>query len=153
MLFRSATDAMTTVVWQKVAAADDAGRNVTVSFGATAVKATLTVLAYSGTDPGGPVAAVAGLGETTATTTHHSPLVSTPGNWVVTVWADRSSATTAFTEPAGSTVRQRLIGTGGAHADQLVADTGGPVAAGQYGDQVATADSAAKGTSVTIALH
>ncbi len=149
----AATDAMTTVVWQKVAAADDAGRNVTVSFGATAVKATLSVLAYSGTDPGGPVAAVAGLGETTATTTHHSPLVSTPGNWVVTVWADRSSATTAFTEPAGSTVRQRLIGTGGAHADQLVADTGGPVAAGQYGDQVATADSAAKGTSVTIALH
>ncbi|MBM7519448.1 PKD domain-containing protein [Nocardioides nitrophenolicus] len=148
-----ATDAMTTVVWQRVAAADDAGRNVTVSFGATAVKATLSVLAYSGTDPGGPVAAVAGSAETTATTSHHSPLVTTPGNWVVTVWADRSSATTTFAEPAGSTVRQRLIGVGGAHADQLVADTGGPVAAGQYGDQVATADAAAKGTSVTIALH
>lgn len=148
-----ATDALTTVVWQKVAAADDAGRNVSVSLGATAVKATLTVLAYSGTDPTGPVAAVAGLAETTATSAHRSPLVATPGNWVVTVWADRSTATTAFAEPAGSTVRQRLIGTGGGHADQLVVDTAGPVAAGQYGDQVATADSAAKGNSVTIALH
>lgn len=147
------TDAMTTVVWQRVAAADDAGRNVTVSFGATAVKATLTVLAYSGTDPGGPVAAAAAGGETTATTAHHSPSVVSPGNWVVTVWADRSSATTTFTEPAGAVVRQRLIGTGGAHADQLVADTGGPVASGPYGDQVATTDAAAKGTAVTLALH
>ncbi|GAA3551493.1 PKD domain-containing protein [Nocardioides daeguensis] len=148
-----ATNALTTVVWQKVAAADDAGRNVTVAFGATAVKATLTVLAYSGTDPARPVAAVAGAAEATATTAHRSPVVTTPGNWVVTVWADRSSATTTFAEPAGSTVRQRLIGAGGGHADQLVADTGGPVAAGQYGDQVATTDAAAKGTSVTIALR
>ncbi|XBB70006.1 PKD domain-containing protein [Nocardioides sp. WV_118_6] len=149
----ASTDAMTTVVWQRVAAADDAGRNVTVSFGTTAVKATLTVLAYSGTDPGGPVAALAGSGETTATTAHRSPSVVSPGNWVVTVWADRSSTTTTFTEPAGATVRQRLIGTGGGHADQLVADTAGPVASGPYGDQVATTDAAAKGTSVTLALH
>ncbi|NYI43474.1 PKD repeat protein [Nocardioides aromaticivorans] len=147
------TDSMTTVVWQRVAAADDAGRNVTVAFGATAVKATLTVLAYSGTDPGGPVAALAGAAETTATTAHRSPTVTTPGGWVVTVWSDRSSATTTFAEPAGSSVRQRLIGVGGGHVDQLVVDTGGPVAAGQYGDQVASTDAAAKGSSVVIALH
>ncbi|MFD1247604.1 PKD domain-containing protein [Nocardioides ginsengisoli] len=149
----AATDAMTTVVWQKVAAADDAGRNVTVSLGATAVKATLTVLAYSGTSASGPVTAIAGSAETATTTGHHSPLVTTPGDWVVTVWADRSGTTTTFTEPAGSTVRQRLIGTGGGHADQLVVDTGGPVSAGQFGDQVATTDVASKGTSVTLALR
>ncbi|TWG92495.1 FOG: PKD repeat [Nocardioides sp. J9] len=97
--------------------------------------------------------AVAGSADTTATATHRSPVVDTAGGWVVTVWADRSGATTAFTEPAGSSVRQRLIGTGGGHVDQLVVDTGGPVAAGAYGDQVATADAAAKGTSLTIALH
>ncbi len=147
------TDALTTVVWQRVAATGDAGRNVTVSWGATAVKATLTVMAYSGTSSGGPVAAVAGGGESTATTTHRSPLVTTPGGWVVTVWSDRSSATTAFTEPAGSSVRQRLIGVGGAHVDTLAVDTGGPVAPGAFGDQVATTDAAAKGTAVTIALH
>lgn len=147
------TDSMTTVVWQRVAAADDAGRNVTVAFGATAVKATLTVLAYSGTDVDSPVAAASGAAETTATTSHRSPTVTTPGGWVVTVWSDRSSATTTFAEPAGSTVRQRLIGVGGGHVDQLVVDTGGPVAAGQYGDQVASTDAAAKGTSVVIALH
>jgi PKD repeat protein len=147
------TDALTTVVWQRVAAPDDAGRTVTVGFGAATVKATLVVLAYSGTSATGPVAAIAGSGETTATTAHRSPTVTTPGDWVVTVWSDRSSATTAFTEPAGSAVRQRLIGVGGGHVDTLVADTGGPVAAGRYGDQVATTDAAAKGTSVTIALH
>ena len=147
------TDAMTTVVWQRVAAADDAGRNVSVTLGTTAVKATLTVLAYAGTDPGGPVAALAGIGETTATATHRSPSVQSPGDWVVTVWADRSGTTTSFTEPSGAVVRQRLIGAGGGHVDQLVVDTGGPVAAGPYGDQVAIADAAAKGTSVTIALH
>ena len=147
------TDAMTTVVWQKVAAAGDAGRNVTVALGTTAVKATLTVLAYSGTDPGGPVAALAGAAETAATTAHRSPTVSTPGGWVVTVWSDRSSSTMTFAEPAASTVRQRLIGVGGGHVDQLVVDTGGPVAAGQYGDQVASTDAAAKGASVVIALH
>ncbi|MCR1782611.1 PKD domain-containing protein [Nocardioides carbamazepini] len=147
------TDALTTVVWQRVAAPDDAGRNVTVSLGATAVKASLVVLVYSGTSASGPVAAMAGSGESAATTAHHSPTVTTPGDWVVTVWSDRSSTTTAFVEPAGSTMRQRLIGAGGGHVDTLVADTGGPVAAGQYGDQVATTDAAAKGTSVTVALH
>ena len=53
---------LTTVVWQRVATATDPGKNVTVALGATAVKATLTVLAYSGTNPGGPVAAIAGEG-------------------------------------------------------------------------------------------
>ncbi len=144
---------LTTVVWQRVAAADDAGRNVSVSLGSTAVKATLTVLAYSGTDPTGPVAAIAGVGEATASTAHESPFVTTPGGWVVTVWADRSSTTTTFTEPAGSTLRQRLIGTGGGHVDSLVVDTGGPVAAGSYGGQVATTDASSRGTNLTIALH
>lgn len=144
---------LTTVVWQRVATATDAGRNVSVSLGASAVKATLTVLAYSDTDPSGPVVAVAGEGETTAGTEHRSPFVTTPGGWVVTVWSDRSSATTTFTEPAGTTLRQRLIGTGGGHVDTLVVDTGGPVAAGSYGGQWAVTDAASRGTSLTIALH
>ncbi|GAA1522659.1 PKD domain-containing protein [Nocardioides humi] len=148
-----ATDAMTTVVWQRVAATGDAGRTVTVALGATAVKATLTVLAWSGTDPSGPVAAVAGSAEAAATTAHRSPTVATPGDWVVTVWANRTTAGTEFVEPPGSTVRQLLIGVGGGHVDSLVVDSGGPVAAGPYGNQTATTDAAGKGTSLTIALH
>ncbi len=144
---------LTTVVWQRVATATDPGKNVTVALGATAAKATLTVLAYSGTDPGGPVAAIAGSAEPANVTSHQSPFVSTPGGWVVTVWADRSSTTAAFTEPASSTLRQRLIGTGGGHVDSLVVDTGAPVAAGSYGGQIATTDTASRGTNLTIALH
>ncbi|HET9422298.1 MAG TPA: PKD domain-containing protein [Nocardioides sp.] len=143
---------LTTVVWQRVATATDPGKNVNVALGAAAVKATLTVLAYSGTDPGGPVAAIAGEAETTTLTTHQSPFVTTPGDWVVTVWADRSSTTTTFTEPAGTTLRQRLIGTGGGHVDSLVVDTGGPVAAGSYGGQVAVTDTPSRGTNLSIAL-
>ena len=144
---------LTTVVWQRVATATDPGKNVTVALGATAVKASLTVLAYSGTNPGGPVAAIAGEGEPGTVTSHQSPFVTTPGGWVVTVWADRSSTTTTFTEPAGSTLRQRLIGIGGSHVDSLVVDTGGPVAAGSYGGQVAVTDTPSRGTNLTIALQ
>jgi PKD repeat protein/WD40 repeat protein len=143
---------LTTVVWQRVATATDPGKNVNVALGAAAVKATLTVLAYSGTDPGGPVAAIAGEAEATTVTSHQSPFVTTPGDWVVTVWADRSSTTTMFTEPAGTTLRQRLIGTGGGHVDSLVVDTGGPVAAGSYGGQVAVTDTPSRGTNLSIAL-
>ncbi len=144
---------LTTVVWQRVATATDAGRNVTVPLGPTAVKASLTVLAYSGTDPSGPVAAIAGEAEATTGTSHLSPIVATPGGWVITAWADRSSTTTTFTEPAGSTVRQLLIGVGGGHVDSLVVDTGAPVASGSYGGQVAVTDAASRGTNLTIALH
>lgn len=144
---------LATVVWQRVAGDGDAGRNLSVALGDTAVKATLTVLAYSGTDPGGPVAAIAGEAEATTGTAHRSPFLTTPGGWVVTVWADRSSTTTAFTEPTGTTVRQRLIGAGGGHVDALVVDSGGPVAPGSYGGHVATTDAASRGTNLTIALH
>ena len=144
---------LTTVVWQRVATATDPGRNVTVTLGATAVKASLTVLAYSGTSASGPVAAIAGVAEPANVTAHQSPFVATPGGWVVTVWADRSSTTTTFTEPAASTVRQRLIGTGGGHVDSLVVDTGGPVASGSYGGQIALTDAPSRGTNLSIALH
>lgn len=148
-----AGDNLVTVVWQRVAADGDAGRTVTVGLGATAVKATLTVAAYAGTSPTGPVAAMATTVESTTSTQHVSPVVITPGDWVMTVWSDRSSSTTAVDEPAATVVRQRLIGVGGGHVDQLVVDTGGPVAAGGYGALVATTDVASKGTGLTLALH
>jgi len=148
-----AAGGLTSVVWQRVAATGDAGKNVTVALGDVAIKATLTVLAYSGTDPSGPVAAIAGEAEATTVTAHQSPFVTTTGGWVVTVWSDRSSTTTAFTEPAGSVLRQRLIGVGGGHVDTLVVDTGAPVAAGSYGGQIATTDVASRGTNLTIALR
>ena len=96
---------------------------------------------------------MAGTAEPGNVTAHQSPFVSTPGGWVVTVWADRSSTTAAFTEPASSTLRQRLIGTGGGHVDSLVVDAGAPVAAGTYGGQTATTDTASRGTNLSIALY
>ncbi|HWM73044.1 MAG TPA: hypothetical protein VNQ53_04850 [Nocardioides sp.] len=100
------------------------------------------------------MAAIAGEAETTTLTSHTSPFVTTPGGWVVTVWADRSSTTTTtFTEPVGTTLRQRLIGTGGGHVDSLVVDTGAPVAAGSYGGQIAVTDTPSRGTNLSIALQ
>ena len=142
-----------TKVWQRVAAGTDAGTTVTISYGAT-VKADVLLTAYRGTAETGPVAAFAGAPETASTVGHVTPQVATGSPaWVVSYWADNSSTTTSWTEPAGQTVRSSAFGIGGGHIDSLLTDSGAPVAAGTQGGLTATTDAAsAKGTMWTIVL-
>lgn len=146
---------MSTVVYQKSAAAGDAGRTVTINLG-TAGKADLQLLAYTGTRAGTPVAAFAAAADTTTKTSHTTPTVdvATAGSWVVSYWADRSStASTDWTAPAGQTVRLESIGAGGGRIDSLSTDAGDQVPTGPYGGLTATTDTAGgRATMWTIVL-
>ena len=74
---------METILYSKVAAANDAGRSQAVVFTAS-TKATLTLLAYDGT-AADPIGTFASAAETVTRTTHTTPgaSVSTAGSWVV----------------------------------------------------------------------
>ena len=141
-------------VWKKVATASDAGTTVSVTqpgFG----QADLELLAYTGTDPSDPVESFAKSADGLTQATHTSPTASVPlpGSWAVTYWTDKSSSTTAWTAPSGTTVRETSIGTGSGRMSSLAVDAGGPVATGSYGGLTATTDQAsAKAESWTFIL-
>jgi hypothetical protein len=76
------------------------------------------------------------------------------GDWALSYWADKSSATTAFTLPGSVTQRGAICGTNAGHVCSVLGDSGGPVAAGTYGGLVATADSSsANATMWTVLLR
>jgi hypothetical protein len=102
-----------TMVWKKVAAAGDAGRTLRLPL-STTTKVALNLVAYGGTSPADPVAAFATRSETTAVTSHLTPTVTVtnPHSWLLSYWADKSSATTNWTAPTGVVVRDELIGSG-----------------------------------------
>ena len=150
----SGTDTRTRL-YSKVAGACDAGRQVSLTY-AAATKVDLSLSAYSGTDTTTPVAAFASAAETVSRTTHTTPSVNVPaaGSWVVSFWADKSSATTAWTAPAGQVQRAQSIGTSTGRITSLEADSGAPVVAGAWTGQTATASSAsAKATMWSVVLN
>jgi hypothetical protein len=142
---------MQTNVYTKVAAVGDAGKTVRFSMDAAA-KYTLTVAAYSG-DMLAPVVAKAS--ETIFRAGHSTPTVQAgAGDWAVSYWADKSSATTGFALPAGVVQRQGVCGTNAGRVCSALADSGGPLTAGPYGNLTATADAgSAAATMWTILLR
>jgi PKD repeat protein len=144
---------ITTKLWQRRAGANEpATVNVTL---AALAKTDILLTAYRGTAPTGSiVAAEAGVAETASTGAHVTPKITTSGAaWIVSYWADNSSATTAWTAPAGQTIRSTSFGIGGGRICTLSTDTGGPVAAGEQGGLTGTANSvSAKATMWTVAL-
>jgi PKD repeat protein len=141
---------MKTIVFTKTAAAGDPGKTVRVPFDLSA-KFTLTVAAYSG-DMLAPQVVKAS--ETVSRTTHTTPTVQAhDGDWAVSYWADKSSATTGYTLPNGVTQREALCNTNSGHICSVLADSGGQVSAGTYGALTATADAASgNATMWTILL-
>jgi PKD repeat protein len=131
-----------TRVWQRVAGANDAGQTVSVNV-ASYSKSGLTVAAYSGTSLPGPVAAFDSATETTTRATHTTPVVdnTVPGAWRVSYWADKSSATSAWTAPAGEQVRSTSFGSPSGHISTLLTDRGAAVATGAQGGLAAVANS------------
>jgi PKD repeat protein len=148
------TTGIQTIVWTKVATATDAAAAVTVPLSGT-VKTSLTVAAWSGTSATSPVAVFAHKVDTVATASHTTPAVTvaTPGSWVVSYWADKSSATTAWTAPAGQTVRNVSIGTASGRVTSLLTDGGTTATPGAAGSLTATTDAAGtKATTLTLVL-
>ncbi|MGZ4550299.1 MAG: PKD domain-containing protein [Blastococcus sp.] len=143
----------TTQVFQRVAGPGDAGATVTVPLSGSA-KVTLQVLAYSGTAATGPVASVTSLA-TGAVTSHSTPTATAAaGNWVLSVWSDKSTAARTWTPPAsGVAVRTNLAGVGSGDVATLVADSGAPVTTTTVGGLTATVPTAStRGTTFTIVL-
>jgi hypothetical protein len=145
------TTGVSTRVYAKAAAADDAGSGVTVT--ASAVnKMDLRLAAYANA---AGIAAHAQAFDTAAGTSHTTPTVQVTGSgsWVLSYWADKSSSTTAWTAPAGQTVRGTTIGTGTGRITSLLTDGDGPAPAGTAGGLSASTDLAGtKATMVTLVL-
>jgi hypothetical protein len=145
------TGTLTSIVFEKVLAASDAGGTVSMSVSAS-THATLSVAVYSGVSASSPLDAYASTGDT-GQTSHISPSVSAHlGDWAVSYWADRSSATRTWTAPSAVTARNASVDSGSLTTQSLLGDSNGPVGAGSYGGLTATTDAAATSVSWTIAL-
>lgn len=139
------------VVWTRTAQAADAGRPVVVGLGALS-KAALALGAYR-SPTGVDVDQVAVARETTSTATHTTPAatVDRAGSALVSVWSDKSSATTAMTAPAGTTARLLSTGSSGGRITLLWADSA--PAPGPAGGLTAVASSASsKATMISLVL-
>ena len=150
----SSTDTET-LLYSRVAAANDAGRNAAVAFSAT-TKSTITLLAYDGT-AADPVSAFTSAAETVNRTTHSTPVaqVGTAGSYVVSYWADKSaSLTTGWTLPAGQTQRSIALGTGAGRITSVASDSNAPTGTGPTTPRTATgAVATAKATMWTVVLQ
>ena len=70
-------------------------------------------------------------------------MVNVPiGSWVVSYWSDKSGTTTAWTPDASVTTRLGACGADGGRICSALADCGGPLPAGAYGNIAATTNAA-----------
>jgi PKD repeat protein len=144
---------MTSYVWTRRATASDAGATVATSLGATA-KSALVLTAYRGVDPSQAIQTIASSTDG-GSTQHASPTAAAPANgWALQIWTDKSSGTTSWTTPAGTTVRSSTYGTGTGRVSAVATDSGSAVSGGTVGGQSATTD-AASGRAIawTITLR
>ena len=143
-----------TTVWTKPVGATDPGTNVRVDF-TTTQKAILTLGVYTGVNAANPIVAVTHRGDTGGTAHLTSTVVAEAGDWVVSYWSDKSTATSLWTVAAGQSQRDVGYDTGtSGRFSALLADSGGSVSAGSYGGLTSTTDSASdKADMMTIALR
>jgi PKD repeat protein len=133
------SSSMTTRVWTRTATAADAGSNVSPGLGST-TKTTLSLAAYSGVDTADPFVAT-GSRAYGSSSQHTTPQITgTEPSWLLSYWADKSSATTAWTAPAGVAVREDAYTTNTGRVTSMLADSAGPRPAGTLGGLTATTD-------------
>jgi hypothetical protein len=129
----------------------DLGAKLSVPVTAASVVA-VQLVDYGGVGPG---VSASGASDSGATS-HKTPglTVTSPGSWVVSYWADKSTTTTALTVPSGLTSRDVTVGSGGGHLVATVADSGGVVPVGSYPAQTAgvVGGASAKGVSLGVVL-
>jgi PKD repeat protein len=154
-------DGMRTVIYAKTAVPADAGRTVSVEWldgtgTSVSVRTFAATAVYSGVDSVSPVQTAT---ETSASSVfaHTTPGATVPdtGDWVVSFWSDRSSATTDWTSPPGQV--DRVEGTSAlsdptstaVRVSGLLTDDGGPAAGGPRVGLTATANG--KATAAAMA--
>lgn len=148
------TTGITTRVYSRVATAASAGTTATVTVSATS-KVDLRLAAYANTRTTAPVSVLTKAVETATVAAHTTPAATVTGSssWVLSYWADKSSTTTAWTAPAGQTVRGVTIGSGSGRVTSLLTDGNRPAPAGAVGGLTASTDAAGtKATMLTIVL-
>jgi PKD repeat protein len=140
------TTSSVNTVYQRVAASGDAGQAVTVTWsGTSGIHGNVSLLAYRGTNTTSPVSTFAAVKETASQTTHTTPTATVPSNnsWALSIWTDKSSATTTITPPGDLTQRSYQGDTGSGRISVLTADNNAPLASGTLvGGEVATVDAA-----------
>ena len=130
---------LTTTVWEKQLAAGDAGSNVQFT-SSTFTHASVDVAVYSGVNAVTPVGNTATAQDTSASNHTTASVNAAGGSWVVSMWADRSTATRTWTVPGSVTQRDASTDTGALTFQAVVADTNGPVSAGATPTVTATTD-------------
>jgi PKD repeat protein len=130
---------LTTTVWTKQLAAGDAGSDVKFT-SATYSHASVDVAVYSGVDAVNPVGQSATAQDTNVSNHTTAPVTAAAGNWVVSMWGDRSTATRTWTTPGTVAQRAASTDTGNLTMQAVVADSDGPVSAGSYPAVTATTD-------------
>lgn len=148
------TGDLRSTTWYKLAATGDAGTPAGVTFGALA-KSALDIVVYHGVDQTAPVAFFASAAETVSRTTHTTPGVAdvSTGSWVVSFWADKSSATTDWVEPTGQSVRAEDIGAGSGRVTTLLTDGGAPTVGAQPGLTATATAASAKAVTWTLVVR
>ena len=138
--------------YTKIATGGDPGSPVSVTSSGFAKDVT-TVVAYRGVDPGSPLSDSTSALQTSTSAAHVTPTVNAPDGqqWLVSYWADKSSATTSWSLPGGVTQRSTLSGTTSGHISAVLGDSNGAVAPGSQGGLTATANSAG-GSAITFSL-
>jgi PKD repeat protein len=130
---------LVTTVWLKRLAAGDLGGTVEVD-SAAFTHASLDVAVYRGVDATTPISAFAHAGDAGGTA-HVTPTAPADGgDFVVSLWSDRSSSTVTWTPPAGQVSRDASPDSGSLTLQALVADGDGPATAGTAGGVTATTD-------------
>jgi hypothetical protein len=144
---------MRSLAWRKVATRRDPGSRVTVSIG-DRVKSSLQLLAYSGVDTAAPVRAFKVTTGMKRTRRHTTPTVKTrPGDWLISLWSDKSSSTTAWSSPSGTKRRNTEYGVSSGRMTGLAADSGAPVLSRSNGGLTATTNKpSSKAVMWSIAL-
>ena len=138
-------------VFTKTAASTDAGSIVTATV-TSAGPLAAQLVDYTGLTATPPVTAGA---SDSSTATHIAPVVqvATAGSWVVSFWSDKSSSTTGWTTPAGTTQRDLVLGSGGGRVTAVLADSAAAVVIGTYPTQTATVnDASGKGAMISLVL-
>ncbi|MEE8601977.1 PKD domain-containing protein [Euzebya tangerina] len=147
------TDRIRTSVWWRIANTADGGVDEVLDVGRF-VKGDVALLVYEGVDATNPVEVHDALTETSDTTDHTAPVVTTTqaDSLVLNYWTDRTSSTTDWTEPAGTTVVHEGIGAGGGRSSGLITEALSG-AAGDVGGGTASADGSTQhATMWTIVL-
>lgn len=148
-----ANGSLTTTLWRKTAASADGGSTVRVDSTAY-THASLNLVTYSGVDTSNPIASVAQAGDA-AKTNHITPTVTAgSGDWVVSMWGERSGTTTDWTPPSSVVQRDETTDTSALRVSALIADSNGPVSAGTVGGLTATTDGTSDRANMwTVALN